>query len=293
MKWSVPFVVAMTLLASPAKAEKLDVVASFSVLGDMVREVGGDRIEVKVLVGPDGDAHTFEPSPSDARALAKADLVVMNGLDLEKWMEKLVAASGYKGELVVASKGVKPRRMMEDGENVTDPHAWQDLSNGMLYVKNIEAALAAKDPADAALFHANAQKLEAELTKLDQWTRSEIASVPAEKRKVITTHDAFGYFGAAYGVTFMAPEGLSTDAEPSAGSLAALIDQIKREKIKALFIENMSDPRLIETISRETGAEMGGELFSDALSKPEGAAPTYPDMFRNNVPKLVAAMKKN
>lgn len=287
------FAVSLTLIASPAYADRLDVVASFSVLGDMVREVGGDKISLTVLVGPDGDAHTFEPSPKDAKAIAHADLVVMNGLDLEKWMEKLVSAAGYKGPTVIASKGVKPRSMIEDGVTVTDPHAWQDLANGALYAQNIAAALEKADPQDAATFQANANKLSKQLADLDQWVHREINAVPPSKRKVITTHDAFGYFGAAYGVTFMAPEGFSTEAEPGARGLAKLIDQIKEEKIKALFIENMTDPRLIQTIAKETGAKMGGELYSDALSKPGGAAATYPDMFRNNVPKLVAAMMKN
>jgi zinc/manganese transport system substrate-binding protein len=287
------FALAFILLASPACAATLDVVASFSVLGDIVKEVGGDRISLKVLVGPDGDAHTFEPAPADAKALHAADLIFMNGLALEKWMEKLVVASGTRAPVIVASEGVKPREMNEDGETVTDPHAWQDLANGALYVRNVAAALKRADPADASYFQANAETLLARLAKLDAWTREQISAVPADKRKVITTHDAFGYFGAAYGVAFLAPEGLSTDAEPTAGGLARLVDQIETEKIKALFIENMSDPRLMKTISKETGAEMGGELYSDALSPADGPAPTYPSMFENNVPKLVAAMKKN
>ncbi|HEY4345784.1 MAG TPA: metal ABC transporter substrate-binding protein [Parvibaculum sp.] len=287
------FALAFTMLASPVHAQSLDVVASFSVLGDIVKEVGGDKITLKTLVGPDGDAHTFEPAPADAKALHKADMIFINGLGLEKWMEKLVVASGAKAPVIVASEGVIPRQMSEDGQTVTDPHAWQDPKNGALYVRNVEAALKRADPADAIYFQANAETLLAKLAKLDEWTRQQMSAVPAEKRKVITTHDAFGYFGAAYGVTFLAPEGLSTDAEPSAGALAALTDQIKRENIKALFIENMTDPRLMKTISKETGAEMGGELYSDALSKPEGPAPTYPSMFENNVPKLVAAMQKN
>lgn len=282
-----------TLASAPAHAGSLNVVATFSILGDMAREVGGDRIDLTVLVGPDGDAHTFEPSPADAKTLAAADLVILNGLDFEPWLAKLAAASGTRARFVTASSGVDRRRMDEDDRAVPDPHAWQNLSNGAIYVRNIETALAAADPAGAQAFHENAARLLAELAALDRWTRDEIAAVPADKRKVITTHDAFGYFGAAYGVTFLAPEGISTDAEPSAGALARLIDQIERERITALFIENMSDPRLIETIARETGATMGGELYSDALSKPDGAAPTYASIFLNNVPKLVAAMKAN
>lgn len=298
-KWIGIAMLALPLVATSAWAKTLNVVASFSVLGDIVKEVGGNKIKVTTLVGPNGDAHTFEPTPTDAKLVAKADLVFVNGLALEKWMDKLITASGYKGPVVIASEGVKPRTMTEGGEGgkpaeqVPDPHAWQDLSNGQIYVRNVAEALAKADPQDAPTYQANAKKFSAQLAELDNHTRTEIGSVPPEKRKVITTHDAFGYFGAAYGVTFLAPEGISTESEPSAGNLAKLINQIKTEKIKALFIENMSDPRLIQTISRETGAEMGGELFSDALSKPNGPAPTYPAMFRNNVPKLKAAMLKN
>lgn len=293
MKRLLGFALTFALLASPVRAEPLNVVASFSILGDIVRQVGGDRITLKVIVGPDGDAHTFEPAPADAKALLKADLIFINGLGLERWMEKLVAASATKAREVVSSAGVTPLTMSEDGETFIDPHAWQDLRNGAVYVRNVEAALEKADPADAAYFHANAEALLAKLATLDAWTRAEISTVPADKRKIITTHNAFGYFAAAYGVTFLAPAGLSTDAEPGARSLAALIDQIRREKIKALFIENMSDPRLMKMISEETGAKMGGKLYSDALSPPGGPASTYPAMFENNVPKLVAAMRKN
>jgi zinc/manganese transport system substrate-binding protein len=245
------------------------------------------------LVGPDGDAHTFEPTPNDAKTMAGAGLVIVNGLGLEKWMERLIAASGYKGKIVVASEGVRSRIMVEDGADVTDPHAWQNIANGRLYVRNIAKALAAADPADADYFNARAESYEATLSALDSWVRQEIAQVPQPKRRVITTHDAFGYFGAAYGVTFLAPEGISTDAEPAAGDLAKLIDQVRREKIKALFLENITSPQLMQTIAQETGVPLGGALFSDALSPPDGPAPTYVDMFKNNLPKLVDGMEKN
>jgi zinc/manganese transport system substrate-binding protein len=283
----------LALSALPAAAKPLDIVASFSVLGEIVHEVAGDKAEVHTLVGPDGDAHSFEPTPNDAKTLGSADLVIVNGLGLEKWMERLIAASGYKGEVVVASEGVHSRMMVEDGADVTDPHAWQSIANGRLYVRNIAKALAAADPADADYFNARAKTYEAALSALDSWVRQEIAQVPQAKRRVITTHDAFGYFGAAYGVTFLAPEGISTDAEPSAGDLAKLIDQIRREKIRALFLENITSPQLMQTISGETGVPLGGSLFSDALSAPDGPAPTYVDMFKNNLPKLVAGMQAN
>jgi len=287
--------IAILLALSPvgAEAKTLDIVASFSVLGEIVQEVAGDKAEVHTLVGPDGDAHSFEPTPNDAGTLGRADLVIVNGLGLEKWMERLIEASGYKGTVAVASRGVHPRLMEAEGTGVTDPHAWQDLANGRLYVRNIADALAAADPADADYFNARAQRYDATLAALDTWVREEIAQVPPAKRRVITTHDAFGYFGAAYGVTFLAPEGISTDAEPTAGGLAKLIDQIRQERIKALFLENITSPQLMRTVAQETGVPLGGALFSDALSPPDGPAPAYVDMFKNNLPKLVAGMQKN
>jgi len=299
---------ALLLSVSPLRAEPLKVVTSISILADMVQQVTGSNADVTSLVPPNGDAHSFEPSPVNAKALASADLVVVNGLALEPWMQRLIDASGYKGPVIVASKGVTPRQLNEEEEahehedgheahdnhhGDYDPHAWQDLSNGKIYVGNIEAALEKADPKHADIYATAARNYLNEIDALDKWVRAEIAKVPVEKRNVITTHDAFGYFGEAYGVTFHAPAGINAEAEVSAKDLARLIDQIKQEKIKALFVENMSDPRMMQTIARETGAEQGGELYSDALSPPDGEAPTYLDMFRVNVPRLVAAMLKN
>ncbi|MDO8839989.1 MAG: zinc ABC transporter substrate-binding protein [Parvibaculum sp.] len=297
------------VVAAPAAAEPLKVVASFSILGDMVTRIADGRVELTVLVGSEGDAHTFEPGPAHAAALADANLLVVNGLGFEPWMVRLAAAAKSKAAYAVASFGINPRDLEEDhvddhgqGHDEKgypsvphdfDPHGWQNAANGAIYARNIAEALAKADPANAGAYEANAAAYIAELKELDAWVRAEIGKVPAEKRKVITTHDAFGYFGDAYGVEFHAPLGFAGGAQPSAQALARLIDQIRAENIKALFIETMSDPRMMETIARETGAEMGGALYSDALSGADGAAPTYIDMFRHNVPLLVAAMLKN
>ena len=229
-------------------------------------------------------------TPAHARALNEADLVVVNGLGLEGWLDRLIQASGYRGPVLVASEGVEPRQMAEDGTTVTDPHAWQDLTNGHRYVVNLERALASADPAHAADYQAAAQQYLTAIAALDDQVRSEIAEVSPARRKVVTSHDAFGYFGAAYGIDFVAPQGVSEDAEPSAADLKRLIDQIRREHIKVLFLENALSPRLVEQIARETGAVIGGTLYADALSKPDGPAPTYLDMFRHNLPLLKAAM---
>jgi zinc/manganese transport system substrate-binding protein len=278
-------------LTSPALAAEVDAVASFSILGDMVARVGGDRVAVTTIVGPNADTHVYEPKPGDAIAVAGADIFFVNGLGFEGWMERFVESTGYQGPLIVASDGVKTHTMDDEGETVTDPHAWQSLGNGLLYVENIAKGLCQVDAAGCETYTANAEAYEAEIAALDNAVKAGIAAVPESRRKVITTHDAFGYFGEAYGVTFLAPEGISTDAEPSAADVARLITQIKAEGVTALFIENMSDGRLVEQIADETGVQVGGELYADALSEADGPAATYLDMFRHNISLLIPAME--
>jgi zinc/manganese transport system substrate-binding protein len=275
-------------------ADKIKAVASFSIIGDIVKEVGGDRVEVITLVGPDGDAHVYEPTPADAKNLAAASILFTNGLGFEGWMDRLEKSSGFKGKVVVASTGVKPRIMVEDeggkAETITDPHAWQDLANGRLYVTNIRDALIAVDPGGKATYEANAAKYLDAIDREETEVKAQLAMLPKDRRKIITSHDAFGYFGAAYGLEIIAPEGVSTESEASAQDVAKIIRQIKAEHIPAVFIENVTDHRLLDQIARETGAKIGGELYTDALSPPDGPAPTYLDMFRHNVGALTAAL---
>jgi zinc/manganese transport system substrate-binding protein len=284
---------ALLPLSVQAADTRLPVVASFSVLGDLVRQIGGDDVQVDTLVGPDGDAHVYQPSPGDARRLAAARLFVVNGLGLEGWMARLIASSGFKGRVITATEGVAPLPLTEDGKTIPDPHAWQDLADGQIYVRNIAAALASADPDHAADYARRASEYQAQLAELDRWVRSQIATVPADKRRIITTHDAFRYFGRAYGIEFQAPVGMSEESEPNAGAVAALIRQIRQDHLGALFIENMTDPRLLEQLARETGATLGGSLFADALSKPGEGGESYQAMFRHNVPEMVAAMARN
>ncbi len=288
---------AFALPVAARAAEPVPVVATFSVIADITRAVGGDRVAIRTLVPADSDAHVYQPTPGDAQALAAARLVVTNGLNMEGWIDRLIKASGYKGEVVTATKGIKTITMEDDdhghghGKKVTDPHAWQNALNGQIYARNIAEGLARVDPAGAATYRANAESYAAELKTLDGWVKAEIATVPAAQRKVITSHDAFGYLAAAYGITILSPQGISTEAEPSAKDVARLIRQIRKEKVKAVFIENMTDPRLIQQIARETGAVVGGTLYSDALSPAGGPADTYVKMFRYNLPLLVAGMR--
>lgn len=334
----------------------LSVVTSFSILGDIAREVGGPDVKVDTLVGPDGDAHSYEPTPQDAKRLSTARVLVVNGLDFEAWLPRLTQSSGFKGQTIVASTGVTPRPFEsghddddhehdhgkdgghdhdhgkagadahghEDADVASakkaagaaahshgddrqhggaghthdahahgsnDPHAWQDLRNGMRYAQNIAEGFAAADPAHAAAYRARAAAYVERLQALNTRITAQFAAIPAAQRKVVTSHDAFGYFGQAYGITFIAPVGMSTDAEPSAADMARLIGQVKRDTIRAVFVENISSPRLVEQIARETGARTGGTLYSDALSKPGQPAATYLGMFEWNAKQLVNALQ--
>jgi zinc/manganese transport system substrate-binding protein len=274
-----------------AEAPPLHVVASFSILGDLVRQIGGEDVTLDTLVGPDGDAHVFEPSPDDAEQLRRAQLFIVNGLGLEGWMQRLIESSGFKGRLVVASAGIDP--LIPAAGAAPDPHAWQDIGNGRRYAQTIAASLEAADPAHAAAYQSREAGYDRELAALESWVRQQIGSIPPTKRKIITTHDAFGYFGRAYGVSFLAPVGMSEESEPDAGAVADLIRTIRQEQIKALFIENMTDPRLLQQLARETGTVPGGTLFADALSGPNEGGETYAAMFRHNVPLMAAAMGRN
>jgi zinc/manganese transport system substrate-binding protein len=259
-----------------------------------VKQVGGDRVEVITLVGPDGDAHVYEPTPADAKNLAGANILFTNGLGFEGWMDRLEKSSGFKGKVVVASTGVKPRTMVEEEggkkETITDPHAWQSLANGKLYVANIRDGLIAVDPEGKSVYEANAAKYLDEIAKEEAIVQQTLASLPKERRKIITSHDAFGYFGAAYGLEVIAPEGVSTESEASAKDVAKIIRQIKAEKVPAVFMENITDHRLLDQIARETGAKISGMLYTDALSPPDGPAGTYLDMFRNNIETITVAL---
>ena len=309
----------LALMTGTAFAAPVEVVASFSILGDMVSQVGGDRVAVTTIVGPNADSHVYEPRPQDAALLGKAQVFFVNGLGFEGWIERLVEATDFKGRVVTVTDGIATHEMAEeeghghDHEEAghdhddhghddheddhghhhegTDPHAWQSLGNGLIYVANIKAALCEIDAEGCATYTANAETYSAEIAALDAEVKSAIAAVPEADRKVITTHDAFGYFARAYGVTFLAPEGISTDSEASAADVARLIDQVKQDGVKALFIENMADPRLVQQIAAETGAKLGGSLYSDALSEPGQGAATYLEMFRHNVGLLVPALE--
>lgn len=285
-------------LAMPAAAqEKLKAVATFSILADFVRQVGGDRVDVQALVGPNSDGHVYQPTPADAKTVGDAKIVFANGLGFEGWINRLVKASGTKAAMVVATKGVKPRKAAgghghghSHGHDDADPHAWQSVTNVKLYVANIRDGLVAADPAGKSAYEANATAYLAKLDALDAEVKSAVAGIPADRRKIITTHDAFGYFGAAYGVTFIAPQGVSTEAEVSAKDVARIITQIRKQKIPAVFLENVTDKRLVERIGAESGAKVGGTLYSDALTDDKGPAPSYIEMMRHNVKQLASAL---
>ncbi|UUX50835.1 metal ABC transporter substrate-binding protein [Nisaea acidiphila] len=303
--------VALAPMVKAAEQPK-KVVASFSILGDIVKNIGGDRIELTTLVGPNGDAHVYQPTPKDARSVSDADLVVVNGLGFEGWLNRLVEAAEYQGPIAVATAGLTALKSTEEHDEAAasddgqkekhasdredahhgdlDPHAWQSIANARVYVRNVLKALTEMDPHGAAVYDSNAKSFLAELDTVDTGIRNAVASLPAERRKVVTSHDAFGYFAHEYGIRFLAPVGMSTESEASAGDVAALIRQIKEEQIPAVFVENIADGRLLDQIARETGAIIGGTLFSDALSGPDGPAGTYVKMMRHNSRTLAAAL---
>jgi zinc/manganese transport system substrate-binding protein len=283
--------------ASAQEAARMKVVTTFSILADFARNVGGDRVEITSLVGPNGDVHVYAPTAGDVQAVKRARLVIINGLGLEGWLPRLISSSATKAITVVATKGIVPRQVGA-GERLArhrevgspDPHAWQSVENAKIYVANIRDAMIEADPANAATYKDNAAAYLARLDALDREVRAAIARIPADRRKVISAHDAFGYFAAAYGIAFIAPQGVSTESEPSAQDVAAVITQIRQQKIPAIFLENISDPRLIHQIASETGAAVGGTLFPDSLTDAKGAAPSYIDMMRHNVTTITAAL---
>ncbi len=297
--WSV-----ITLTSTPVLADPLKVVASFSNIGDLARNVGGDRIELTTLVGPDGDAHVYEPKPADAVAMARADVVLVNGLHFEGFLERLAEASASKAAVVELSKGVEPLSISEDGHEdeddhakteahdhgSIDPHAFQSVANAEIYVRNIADALCAADAEGCDTYRANAEGYSEQLQALDAQIREAVASIPKDRRTIITSHDAFGYFAHEYGLTFVAPEGISTESEASAADVAALIQQVRQDKASAIFVENITNQRLVEQIASETGVEIGGTLYSDALSGPEGPAASYIDMMRSNIAVIKGAI---
>lgn len=299
---------ALTVITFPAFADGLKVVASFSIIGDFAKQVGGERIELTTLVGPDGDAHVYEPKPADAAAMAGAQVVLVNGLHFEGFLERLIETSGSQATVVELSKGIETIAMKEehgdeeagqeehaeegghhhDGD--IDPHAFQSVANAQIYVKNIAEAFCAADAAGCDAYRANAATYDQELAALDAELKAAVASIPAEKWVVITSHDAFGYFEHAYGLTFLAPEGISTEAEASAADVAALIRQVREDKAAAIFVENITNPRLVEQIATETGIKVGGTLYSDALSQPDGPAGSYIDLMRHNMTTIKGAI---
>ena len=285
--------------AAPVLAvEPLPVVASFSILADLVKQVGGPHVAVTSLVGPNADAHVFDPTPADAKRLASAKLVIINGLGFEGWMSRLIKSSGYKGPVVTASKGIKTIPMAnhdhdhghKHAHSAPDPHAWQSLLNVPQYVENIRVALAAAMPAQAADFQARASDYLKQIDTLEKSTQARIAAVPIERRRVITSHDAFGYFARAYKINFYPLQGLSTGSEPSASDVARIVNEIKNNKVTAIFAENISDPRVLERVAKDTGATIGGTLYADALSQPGTSADTFLKMFAHNVDTILAGI---
>ena len=309
LKFALGVVLSAWLAPSVLAADRLKVVASFSILGDMVKQIGGDAVDITVLVGANEDAHVYRPSPRVARQIQQADLVVLNGLGFEGWFARLLQASGYQGPVVIASQGIEAlygghdhsvhhdhgtqhdHHTEQHSGNIINPHAWHSLANATIYVRNIEQALASAYPEKADYFQQRSTQYQAAIQNLDSQIARQLSVLEGSQWRVISTHDAYGYITKEYGIEFLSPQGLSTEAEPSAKDVAQLIRQIRQQNIRALFIENVTDNRLIEQIARETGVAIRGELYSDALTDASGEAPTYLDMMRVNLSKLVSALQ--
>ena len=277
--------VIFTISSNPSWA-KIDVVASFSILADMVEQVAGDKANVTAIVGPDADAHLYAPNAGDAIAVTKADLVIINGMGFETWSTSLIETSGTKATIAIATQGIEPLLV----EGAIDPHAWNSLTNGIIYINNIQAALTAASPANAAIFKKNADAYRTKLMALHNRALADIDKLPLDKRVVVTAHDAFGYLASAYGLTFLAPQGIDTEAEPSAKELAELISFLKEKGAGALFVENIANSDLIAQISRETGIKIGGRIYSDALSVKGSPATSYLAMFKHNLELLTTTL---
>lgn len=280
------------LLPSFSSAAPHKIITTFSILGDFVKAVGKDKVVI-AIVGPNSDAHIYDPTPQDVKQISQADLIFVNGLDFEGWMERLIQCSGYKGDIVVASRGVPPRILSDPSEGeIIDPHAWHDIQYVQQYVRNIMDTLIAHDPAHKDYYKKNGEAYLEDLRQLDDWVKQEISKIPQDHRKIITAHDAFGYFGDRYGVTFLAPVGLSTNAEPTVQAIVSLIKEIKKLNIKTIFVENISNPKLIQQISEETQAKIGGVIYSDALSEAHEPGKDYLSLMRHNVSLFIEAMQE-
>lgn len=282
-------VLLLCLPVSLSAAEKARVVTTFSILADIAREIGGDDIQLTNLVGADADAHVFEPAPAQVRAVLEADLVIANGLGFEPWLERLLANGEARGTRIDASKGVVPMTVLEDDQRLVDPHAWQSLGNAEIYARNITQALVQLVPARAAAFEARRDSWLGRLGALRQSIAPRLMALPPERRRVLTSHDAFGYFAQEWRLQFLAAQGVSDAAEPSAAEVAGLIRQLRAEGVRAIFVENIRDARLVKQIAEEAGARVGGTLYSDALAA-EGPASTYLGMYRQNVERLLQAL---
>lgn len=291
-KLAVLLVVSLFLSSLSAMANPVNVAASFSILSDIVKQIGGKHVHVNTMIRPGGDPHSFEPSPHDSKLLLQADIMFVSGLGLEGWLDRFVKSSGYQREIIIASKGINTQQTKEDGKKITDPHAWNSMKNGVLYATNVMNHLIKIDPKNEDYFRHRGMKYIQKLKKLNLWAKKQFASVPLEKRKVLISHDAFGYFQHEYGVIFLAPIGSSATAEASAKDVASLIKQIKQSKVSTYFVDNQTDSRLVKQIASATGARFGGELYPETLSGEHGSAATYVNVFKHNVNMLISSMKQ-
>ena len=274
-----------------AQEAKPLVVASASIFADMAREIGGDAVEVRSIVPIGGDPHLHEPTPSDATLVNSADLILRNGLTFEGWLNELIAYSGSDAEVVTITEGIRPIESL-DYANATDPHAWMDASLGLIYLRNIKNALVRLDSANREMFELNYEVYRRQIRALDDEIRTAVQRIPEGQRVLITSHDAFQYFGRRYGLALEAVLGVSTDAEVQTSDIARLTRTLQARRVPAIFIESTINPKLLQQIASDNGVCIGGSLYADSLGDAESPAPTYYDMLRHNADVIVAALSR-
>ncbi len=294
---SLGFVSLMSMFLAPAiEAKELNIVSTSSIIGDYVRNVGGDLISQTVLVGPNGDPHTFEPSPKDGVALKNADVIFEFGLNLEPWLDQLYLSSESKAQRyrvtggLILIHGSDP----DHDEIEVDPHVWHDVGNAIIMVELIRDALMKADPEHAGQYRDHAEAYLKQLADLQDWIFQQIASLDKERRKLVTSHDTFGYFARRYGFQIIGAvvDSATTEAaDPSAAKIAQLTEKIKSSGVPAIFVENVSNPQTAQAIARETGARVAPPLYSDALGEPGSEGEDYVKMMTHNVKTIVEALK--
>jgi zinc/manganese transport system substrate-binding protein len=280
---------ALSMTALAAARADLTVASLSTITTDIAKNVGGDKVRIIPIIKPGVDPHEFQPTPQEVKQIVKADLVLFTGKQIEGYLTKLEQSAGGAGKFVDTGAAIASLKLEEGGQVVEDPHWWHSIDNVMKAAAVVERRFIAADPANKEAYEDNAAAYLAELKELKTWAKREVSKLPRAKRKLVTSHDAFQYFARDFGFKIYAIEGVSTQDEPSSRKITELINTIKREGVKAVFLEDIENPKVAVTITKETGAKLGGQLYADGLGDKE--ASTYADMVRYNIATIVEGLK--